>query len=400
MFVDVDIHGVGFSNPIEIIAAPEITVSNIVVASFSNIHARFTAAVDAEYGDYPVTVKTALGTSNVKTFRVAPPPIITSFTPKRAFLGAEFQPRGTGIHLTGTNFICGMGATIEGTGVDASVSNCTETAATIDLRVSHNAPLGPRKIIVTAQNGVADPIYVDIVPVPAFIREIKPPYGGQGLTSVITIEGSDLTNGTVNISGGGVTSTTLSSTSNSLTASLSISANTPIGLRELTVTTIKGVSDPAPFTITPPTWPDLTISINGPPVLGEGYDETYTVTVRNVGTKETTAPITVTDKIRNNEAFVSVRGSGWTCAAVNGTLTCISPVSLAANAETAFELVITTSVGISGTVRQPIVSSAEDYNISNNSTFVAARLCPNRRSTLSTTVSRLNPDNRALFPCF
>jgi hypothetical protein len=374
MFIDLDIHGTGFSDPIEINTGPEITVSNIKVMSFSNIHARFTAAADAAYADYPVTVKTALGTSNVKTFRVAPPPTITSFTPKRAFLGAEFSPRGTGILLTGTNFICGFGVTIDGTGVEASVGHCSETTAGISLSVSHNAPLGPRKITVTMMNGVADPIYVDIVPVPAFIREIIPPYGGQGLTSVITITGSGMTDGTVNVSGGGVTSTTLSSTNSSLTASLSISASKAIGLHELTVTTIKGVSDPVPFTITPPTWPDMTIVVDAPPFLGEGYDETYTVTVRNVGTKETTAPIKITDKIRNTEKFVSVNGSGWTCVAVNSLLTCTNPVSIAPNAETTFELVITAPVGISGTLRETTVSSPEDYNNSNNSVFLSRQV--------------------------
>jgi hypothetical protein len=371
MSVGLSIHGTGFSTPVQIDAGPQITVSNDTVVNFGDIQATFTAAPDAAFGDHPVTITTALGTSNVKMFRVLPAPVITSYSPTRAFLGREFQPRGTTILLKGENFICNLFPTLEGPGEGVEVTTgqlCDQTSATIGVTVSETATLGTRKINITGQNGPANPIFIDIVPVPPRINAITPPYVRQGTASVITITGDDLEGGVVNVGGGGVTSTTLSSTStptsSTLTASLEIASDTPIGTRNLTVTASKGISDPATITITPPTWPDLTISVVAPPILGVGYDETYSITVSNVGTKETTTPITVTYKLFLDEKFVSV-SAGWTCVVAEKIVTCTTATSIPPNSQLTFQLIATANDS-SGHTAEVTVQSAEDYNTSNN----------------------------------
>ena len=350
---------------------------------------------------------TTLGVSNAKTFRVAAPPVITSFTPTRAFLGGEFAPRQTTIALTGTDLICGVTADVEGgDGVSAGPGLCNNQIVSFTLTVTKTAPVGPRKVTVRGPNGTANPIFIDIVPVPPIIGSVTPPYGVPGATNIITVQATQTTGGTVRVSGGGITSTTLSTSpsGSSLTASLDIPLNTAPGVRELTVTTSNGTSDPVPFTITPPTWPDLTISISPPPALGAGYDETYPITVRNVGAKETTAPITVTFKLLLTEKFVSVTG-GWTCT-VSNVLTCVTADSIAAGSETTFQLVTTAPTGISGKTFDPTVTSIEDYNTSNNSDFKSSQITdapqpnlllssqslqPGQQGTVSWTINRLFP---------
>ena len=393
------INGTGFSPPVQIDAGPDITVSDVIVTSFSTMSATFTTAADAELGDRSVTVTTTLGTSNAETFRVAPPPVITSFTPTRAFLGKEFQPpRETRIALTGTDLICGLMVVVEGGGGVEGSGACNDQNPSFSLFVTNTAPVGPRKVTVSGPNGTANPIFIDIVPVPPIIGSVTPPYGIPGATNVITLQATQVSGGTVSVSGGGITSTTLSSSGSSLTASLDIPLETPPGVRELTVTTSQGTSDPVPFTITPPTWPDLTINISPPPVLGAGYEETYPITIRNVGTKETTTPITVTFKLHSTEKFVSISG-GWTCT-VSNILTCVTANSIAAGSETTFQLVTTAPIGTSGKTFDPTVTSIEDYNTSNNSTFKSSQIMTAPEPNLKLSSQSLQPGGQGTVSLF
>ena len=63
-----------------------------------------------------------------------------------------------------------------------------------------------------------------------------------------------------------------------------------------------------------------------------GQQGTYTLTVTNSGSAATFAPITVTDPLPNGLTFVSATGTGWTCSAAGGNVTCISAAVVAAGA--------------------------------------------------------------------
>jgi hypothetical protein len=57
---------------------------------------------------------------------------------------------------------------------------------------------------------------------------------------------------------------------------------------------------------------------------------TYTIAVRNLGTKTTTGPILVTDTLQDVFTYVSISGPGWNCAAtVPPNISCTHPGPLA-----------------------------------------------------------------------
>lgn len=80
--------------------------------------------------------------------------------------------------------------------------------------------------------------------------------------------------------------------------------------------------------------PDLAVAKEGPGQLTAGQAASYTIAVKNVGTGAMAAPITVTDTLPAELAFVSATGSGWTCSAAPGpgpgqtTVTCTYPAAL------------------------------------------------------------------------
>jgi hypothetical protein len=162
------------------------------------------------------------------------------------------------------------------------------------------------------------------------------------------------------------------------------------------------VSDPVGFTVTPPTWPDLTVTQTPLPELASGYDATLSIIVRNVGTKATTAPITVVDEMSGN-TFVSAN-PGWTCTAAGKIVTCTILQSIPANSELTFQLVARISDGNGATFNKVTVQSPEDYNDSNNSstitiffstlgtpkiTLSSSTMQPGQQGTISLTLSKL-----------
>lgn len=76
--------------------------------------------------------------------------------------------------------------------------------------------------------------------------------------------------------------------------------------------------------------PDLTITkvAAGPFVVGA--NAAYTLGVDNIGSAATTGTITVTDVLPAGLGFVSATGSGWSCSAAAGTVSCTTAGPLAA----------------------------------------------------------------------
>jgi len=130
----------------------------------------------------------------------------------------------------------------------------------------------------------------------------------------------------------------------------------PLPLTFVSARTIfTAIDGPTPV---PPSLPDLSISKTGTPSLvAPGGLITYTLTISNSGPGVATS-IRVTDTLPTGTAFVSVAGSGWTCAQVSGTVVCslavlspgaASPITIRATAPlTSGTLVNTASVASSG----------------------------------------------------
>jgi len=399
--IELELVGQGFVGPVQILAGSKITVSNLVIVSPQDMRATFNIASDAPLGDYPVTISTSAGISGIQIFKVLPPPTISSPVPSRVFIGLD-----TVVKLSGTNLYCNRLPSIDGAGItvesfsDPQFPCEDQSKAPVIFHVSSSAAAGSRALTVTTPSGVSNSVTIDVVPVPAIIQSITPPYGGQGTTTTVTIAGSDLASGTVNVAGGGVVATTLNSSATSLTANLMIASNASIGPRDLTVTTAKGVSDPSAFTVTPPTWPDLTVSQNVPPVVVGGYNEVFDITVRNVGTSQTTAPITVTNTLDFGIQFVSV-SSGWSCVAGRNTqlipiVTCTTAQTIPVNSQLPLQLTIKLDTGGGGPFKiTSEVQSPEDYNVSNNKANVTTQVIGTIIPTIVISPSTMQPGQQA-----
>jgi len=99
-----------------------------------------------------------------------------------------------------------------------------------------------------------------------------------------------------------------------------------------------------------------------------GADAVYTLTVTNAGPAATNAPITVTDDLPASLDFVSATGSGWTCSASEGTVTCATGDPLAVG-DTSSSITLTVSVGSAaypGVTNSATVTYAGDTNLANN----------------------------------
>jgi uncharacterized repeat protein (TIGR01451 family) len=99
---------------------------------------------------------------------------------------------------------------------------------------------------------------------------------------------------------------------------------------------------------------------------------TYTLTVTNNGPQSANGPITVSDTLPSGLAFVSGTGTGWTCSAPSGVLTCTNPGPMA-NAATS---VITLKVDVTSPAAPSVTNTATvsgttfDQTPGNNSSTV------------------------------
>lgn len=115
--------------------------------------------------------------------------------------------------------------------------------------------------------------------------------------------------------------------SQTASARLTISPEASLGSVNLSVSTAGGTSGAVAFTIADP-FPDLSIVSSHTANFGVGFDETYTVTVRNEGTASTGGSITVTDSLPLGFTFVSGEGAGWSFSSSGQFVTCSTSIVL------------------------------------------------------------------------
>jgi uncharacterized repeat protein (TIGR01451 family) len=89
--------------------------------------------------------------------------------------------------------------------------------------------------------------------------------------------------------------------------------------------------------------PDLTIAKSHAGNFVAGQQGTYTLAVSNHGGGPTTGTTTVTDTLPAGLSFASATGSGWSCGAASGTVTCTRSATIAANSA-APPITLTTNV--------------------------------------------------------
>jgi uncharacterized repeat protein (TIGR01451 family) len=112
-----------------------------------------------------------------------------------------------------------------------------------------------------------------------------------------------------------------------------------------------------PLVPDPKSSPDLLVTKTADVAIGTpGQDVTYTITIENIGNAPAKSPLTLTDDLPDQVAFVSAAGTnGWTCAEASGIVTCNdggSGLAVGASAE------ITLVVNIDITASLPIANTA------------------------------------------
>jgi uncharacterized repeat protein (TIGR01451 family) len=110
----------------------------------------------------------------------------------------------------------------------------------------------------------------------------------------------------------------------------------------------------------------------GSPVL-VGDEATWTVSVSNAGTIDDTGAVTVKDTLPAGATFVGAEGSGWTCAAADGTVTCTA-AGLAKGASS--DIVIRTKMTSRGDATNKVSVATQSYekNTANNTAQKAVRV--------------------------
>jgi hypothetical protein len=173
-------------------------------------------------------------------------PTLTSIAPNSGPRGSTF-----GVTLTGTNLIGATVNPIAGitiTGVTVSTTQITATFA-----ISLTAAVGARSVTVTSPGGTSNAVTFTVNG--ATLTSISPAQGYRGTTVAVTLTGTNLTGATaVTVSGTNVTATiTGTPTATTVTANFVIVAGATAGARNVTVTTLTGVSNAVTFTVASPT---------------------------------------------------------------------------------------------------------------------------------------------------
>ena len=358
-----------------------ITVSNVTVASATQITATFTISGTAATGINNVTVTTAGGTSNGGPFTVTPPaPTLTTVSPNSGAQGTAVS-----VTLTGTNFVSGTTVNPGSSGI--TVSNLTVVSATqitATFTISGTAATGASSVTATTAGGTSNGVPFTVTPPAPTLTTVSPNSGAQGTAVAVTLTGTSFVSGaTVNPGSSGITVSNVTvSSATQITATFTISGTAATGANNVTVTTNGGTSNGVSFTVNPPA-------------------PTLTAASPNSGAQGATVPVTVTGTNFVTGATVSPGNSGIT---VSG-LTVVSSTQITATftisgtaATGANNVTVTTSGGTSNgvpfTVNPPAPTlTTLSPNSGAQGTAVSVTLAGTNFVTGATTV---NPGNSGI----
>ena len=173
--VPVTLTGTNFVTGATVNAGPNITVSNVVVVSATQITATFAIAANAVPGAAGVTVTTPVGTSAATAFTINPPPPgLLGVSPASGGVGASVP-----VTLTGTNFV--NGASISA-GANITVSNVAVVSATqitATFAIAANAAPGTANVTVTTSGGTSPAVAFTINPAQPTLTLLIPPRAAQ-----------------------------------------------------------------------------------------------------------------------------------------------------------------------------------------------------------------------------
>ena len=105
--------------------------------------------------------------------------------------------------------------------------------------------------------------------------------------------------------------------------------------------------------------------------------QAYELSITNVGTLNTSAPIELTSAIPSGTSFISAAGAGWSCAAAGQLVTCSNPISIPAGLSSSLIVSILVSKQVSPeSINIVSASSNGDTNPYNNWVPIRTRSVP------------------------
>jgi hypothetical protein len=225
-----------------------ITISNLQ-ASDTRVTATVVIGPTAFTGSRQVSLVTTSGTTNSLPFNITAPVRIDSLSPNNGLIGTTVNLIARGSNLSG---VTRLDLNPAG-GVTVNNLQSTFSQVTAALVIAADAVPGPRQLSVTTSNGTSNALPFEIR-VPVVIDSISPTSGEKGKTVDLVIQGSNL-NGATAVTfdpSFSITVSNIQSSSTQVTASVAISEFASSGVRQVSVTTPRGVSNKLPFTVMDP----------------------------------------------------------------------------------------------------------------------------------------------------
>jgi hypothetical protein len=233
-------------------------------------------------------------------------PTLTAISPASGQAGTTVP-----VTLTGTNFTVGSTVTA-GSGVTVgAVTRVSSTEITATFTITAGATLGDRAVSVTASGGTTGTVTFSITAAPpkptltsvACSAIAGVPNGCAGPTSLyrgdsvtMTLAGTGLTGGSVNVTGGGflgtgitVSNVQVNAAGTQLTATFTVAALSLPSARQVGVTTALGSSTTVPFNVVNP--PALTFTQISP--ISGARGATVPVTLTGTGFTQAGTSVTV-----------------------------------------------------------------------------------------------------------
>jgi hypothetical protein len=227
-----------------------ITVSNVNVASSTQISATLSLAANATLGPSNISVTTSNGASNTVPFNVnAAVPTLTSVTPNSGTQGTAVN-----VTLAGSGFITGATVGVTGSGVTASsVTVASSTQITATLNIASTATPGPYNVSVTTAGGTSNTaaFIVNGASAAPTLASVTPSSGARGTQVNVTLNGTNFTAASqVRLQGGGLTQTNIVVVSpTQITATYNISSSALTGPHNTWIVTSAGSSNMLTFTV-------------------------------------------------------------------------------------------------------------------------------------------------------
>jgi uncharacterized repeat protein (TIGR01451 family) len=239
------------------------------------------------------------------------------------------------------------------------------------------------------------------------LTSIVPSVGarGAGVPLDITLTGTNLLAGlTLDVGDDIEVSEIHAVDSTRVTARLLVAATAARGPRPVTVTTTGGASAAVVFNVVDP-FPDLSITSSHTGTFPAGFDQTYVVTITNVGAAPTTGAIVVIDSLPAGLTFLSATGSGWSCSAAEQVIHCGFTEVLSPGASARYALNVATGGAASSVNHFVSVAAVGDLNDANDSAsdvtvvvspspvfaFTPYPLVPGRPATVRVTMATAFP---------